>query len=131
MFQKRFSIATALSRIVLLNRAATHEGQMGRTLSPASLDEWIFLGDALAAGWVFDRAQHLGSTDPTVAFQGIRLSLAPQSLLERSLMGFTPPEVVPAAERIKRVSEFFSLQKLPFTPLRFQRLGSLGLQLSS
>jgi hypothetical protein len=105
VFQKRFSIATALARIAMLNLRAARQPE--GAANPASLQEWLFYADALAAQWVLQGARILDGTDPTVALQGILLSLAAQSLLERSLAGLTPPEVIPAAERMKRVGEFF------------------------
>jgi hypothetical protein len=98
VFEKRFGLAVALARAALLT---------GKHTAPSTPAEWIALSDALAAHWVFDSAQMLDGADATVALQSILLSLASQELIERSLPGFAPPELIPARERMERIGEYF------------------------
>jgi hypothetical protein len=112
VFQKRYSVAVALARIALHDSADrkihSHQSEESNTapnaLTPA---EWIVAADTLAFRWVFNSAQELDRVDPTIAFQGILLALVSQALIERSLSGFIPPEIVPASTRMERIAEYF------------------------
>jgi hypothetical protein len=105
VFQKRFGLAVALARVALLaGKSKEREGGQTKPPTPA---EWIALADGLAAQWVFNSARMLDATDATVALQGVLLSLASQEIIERSIPGFAPPELIPASERMERISEYF------------------------
>jgi hypothetical protein len=112
VFQKRYGVAVALTRIALhdptyrkiQNQQSEKPDTILKALTPA---EWIVAADLLAALWVFDSAQKLDRVDPTIAFQGILLALGSQELIERSLSGFIPPEIVPASTRLEKIAEYF------------------------
>lgn len=106
VFQKRFSIAVALARVLVIDgHRSTTRSEKTDAKTPA---EWILAADAIAAYLVFESAQQLDSVDPTVACQSILAGLAAQHLIERSLDTLEPPELVPAIRRMKEITKFFA-----------------------
>lgn len=107
-FQKRFTVAVALARMVALDMVLAKAAREEASPPVMPSEEWTLTAERIAARWVFDSAADLDRVDPTIALHGISLGLASYDLIERSLVGFHPPEIVPARARAQHVADFFS-----------------------
>lgn len=111
VFQKRFSVAAALARILVLDagpsagKISMAEEKNPEVMSPG---DWVLAADALAAHLVFESAASLDSVDPTIAYQAILLGLAAQSLIERSIDRLAPLEIIPGSRRMNGVATYFA-----------------------
>lgn len=107
VYQKRFTIAVALARMTSLDMMLAKAAREGVHPPAMPSEEWILAADLMAASWVFDSANVLDGVDPTIALHGISLALASYDLIERSLTGFRPPELIPASTRLQNIEAFF------------------------
>jgi hypothetical protein len=107
VFQKRFTIAVALARMAALDMSRAKAAGEGANPPAMSSADWVFAADMIAARWVFDSAHNLDSVDPTISLHGISLALASYGLIERSLVGFRPTEIIPASTRAQYIGAFF------------------------
>jgi hypothetical protein len=125
VFQKRFTIAVALARMAAVDVSRAKAAREGIKPPAISSPDWILAADMIAARWVFDSANKLDTVDPTIPLHGISLALASYGLIERSLAGFRPPELVPASTRAQYIAAFFEeylvARKMPREEARQRR----------
>lgn len=108
VFQKRFTVAVALGRMLALDEIRAQPAHQGGHITVGPWLEWVVSADAVAARWVFDSAQHIDRVDPTIAYHGISLMLKSHEILEGSLPGFRSPECISAAIRSQHLAAAFA-----------------------